>query len=386
MKYIPYGKQTIQEDDIKSVLNTLKSDFITQGPLIKKFKGLLSNKVNAKYCAVMNSATSALHVSCLSLNLCSRDILWTVPNSFVASANCGVYCGAKIDFVDINIKTGIIDIENLKEKLKIAHKKNKLPKIVIPVHFAGQPSDQIEIWKLSKKYGFKIIEDASHSLGASYKNEPVGSCKWSDITVFSFHPVKIITSAEGGAALTNDLKIHNKLKQYSSHGITKDKSKMQFSIKYDWYYEQQYLGYNYRLSDLHAALGISQLKKLNTFVNKRNKIAKNYNKKLNRELIELPQIVKNINSSYHLYVIRIREDMFPNMRNKVFKLLRKKGILVNVHYIPIHLHPFYRKLGFKKGDFPISEQYSNEAISLPIFPNLSNREQDYIIDVIHSGF
>ena len=386
MKYIPYGKQTINQDDIKSVLDTLQSDFITQGPLINKFENLLSKKVNSKYCAVMNSATSALHVSCLSLELSSNDLLWTVPNSFVASANCGLYCGAKIDFVDINLETGNMDVGKLKQKLLLAKKKNKLPKIVVPVHFAGQPSEQIEIWKLSKKYGFKIIEDASHSLGANNQKEPVGSCKWSDITVFSFHPVKIITSAEGGAALTNNAKIHSKLKQYSSHGITKDKSQMQLPIKQDWYYEQQLLGYNYRLSDLHAALGISQLKKLNTFVKKRNKIAKRYNKKLNKEFVELPKILGNNYSSFHLYVIRISENKFPNMRNKIFKLLRKKGIFVNVHYIPIHLHPFYRNLGFKEGSFPIAEKYSNEAISLPIFPNLKDKEQDYIIDVIHSGF
>lgn len=386
MKSIPYGRQFIDHDDIELVVQTLKSDFLTQGPLIDKFEKKLSRKVGAKYCAVVNSATSALHVSCLALGLRKNDLMWTVPNSFVASANCGLYCGANIDFVDINIETGNIDVSKLNEKLLIAKKRNKLPKILIPVHFAGQPTDQSEIWKLSKKYGFKIIEDASHSLGARHRKELVGSCKWSDITVFSFHPVKMITSAEGGAALTNDIKIYDRLKKYSSHGINKKMINMEFAPKGDWYYEQQLLGFNYRLSDLHAALGISQLSKLNKFVLQRNKIAKRYDKDLNKRFITIPHINGNNLSSFHLYVVRIDRGKFPNMHKKVFDTLRRKKIMVNLHYLPIHLHPYYRKLGFKVGDYPIAERFSSEAISIPIFPKLLSKEQDYIIDVIHSCF
>tara|TARA_Y100000816_G_C26071760_1_gene563822 strand:- start:366 stop:1520 length:1155 start_codon:yes stop_codon:yes gene_type:complete len=383
---IPYGQHSMDQDDIDAVVRTLKSNMITQGPLSPKFEERLAKKVESKYCAVVNSATSALHISCLSLGLKAGDVMWTVPNSFVASANCGLYCGAKVDFVDIDVETSNMDVIKLEEKLIESKKKNNLPKIVIPVHFAGQSSEQKKIWMLSKKYGFKIIEDASHSLGAKHRNQKVGNCKWSDIVIFSFHPVKMITTAEGGAALTNKKEIYLKLKQYSAHGIIRDKSRMKFKQKGAWYYEQQVLGYNYRLSDLHAALGISQLKKLSRYLVRRNEIARYYDSQLDTRLFRLPSVKEYNYSSFHLYVIRIDKNMFPGKHKKIFNLLRKKNIIVNLHYIPIHLHPYYRELGFKEGDFPVSERFSSEAISLPIFPSLSKKQQDFVIDVLHSGF
>ncbi len=383
---IPYGQHSMDQDDIDAVVRTLKSNMITQGPLSPKFEERLAKKVESKYCAVVNSATSALHISCLSLGLKAGDVMWTVPNSFVASANCGLYCGAKVDFVDIDVETFNMDVIKLEEKLIESKKKNNLPKIVIPVHFAGQSSEQKKIWMLSKKYGFKIIEDASHSLGAKHRNQKVGNCKWSDIVIFSFHPVKMITTAEGGAALTNKKEIYLKLKQYSAHGIIRDKSRMKFKQKGAWYYEQQVLGYNYRLSDLHAALGISQLKKLSRYLVRRNEIARYYDSQLDSRLFRLPSVKEYNYSSFHLYVIRIDKNMFPGKHKKIFNLLRKKNIIVNLHYIPIHLHPYYRELGFKEGDFPVSERFSSEAISLPIFPSLTKKQQDFVIDVLHSGF
>ncbi len=383
---IPYGQHSMDQDDIDAVVRTLKSNMITQGPLSPKLEERLAKKVESKYCAVVNSATSALHISCLSLGLKAGDVMWTVPNSFVASANCGLYCGAKVDFVDIDVETSNMDVIKLEEKLIESKKKNNLPKIVIPVHFAGQSSEQKKIWMLSKKYGFKIIEDASHSLGAKHRNQKVGNCKWSDIVIFSFHPVKMITTAEGGAALTNKKEIYLKLKQYSAHGIIRDKSRMKFKQKGAWYYEQQVLGYNYRLSDLHAALGISQLKKLSRYLVRRNEIARYYDSQLDTRLFRLPSVKEYNYSSFHLYVIRIDKNMFPGKHKKIFNLLRKKNIIVNLHYIPIHLHPYYRELGFKEGDFPVSERFSSEAISLPIFPSLTKKQQDFVIDVLHSGF
>jgi len=373
---IPYGRQSVSKKDIKLVVDVLKSNFITQGPVLDKFETSLASKVEAKYAVASNSATSSLLISCLALGLSKEDTLWTSPNSFVASANCALHCRAKIDFVDIDVNTGNISLDKLKEKLINAKKKNILPKILIPVHYAGQPTDQKEIWKLSNKYGFKIIEDASHSLGAHYLKEKVGSCKWSDITVFSFHPVKIITTCEGGMSTTNNKRLKDKMSMLRTHGITKNQSKMQNKNNGPWYYEQQMLGYNFRLSDVHAALGLSQLDNLDKFVKKRNEIARRYNDKLKFTNFELPKINKYNYSSYHLYVIKTKNE---KERKKIFKYLRSKKIGVNVHYIPIHLHPYYKKLGFKKGDFPICESYCSKIISIPIYPNLSKKEQDYVI-------
>jgi UDP-4-amino-4,6-dideoxy-N-acetyl-beta-L-altrosamine transaminase len=330
-----------------------------------------------------NSATSALHIACLSLELKKNDFFWTVPNSFVASANCGLYCGAKVDFVDIDKKTYNISLKKLEEKLKIAKKKNKLPKILISVHFGGQSTDQHEIWKLSKKYNFSIIEDASHSLGAKHRGRKVGNCRWSDITVFSFHPVKPITTCEGGMALTNNKTLYDFLIKFRSHGITKDLSKLNTKNRSPWYYEQQLLGYNYRMNDLEAALGISQLKKIKNFIVKRNKIARRYDKLLKDLPIQLPFIEKYNYSSFHLYVIRFKSNLIKKFSyQKIFNKLRKKGIGINLHYLPIHLHQNYRSLGFKNGDFINAEKYSQEAVSLPIYNDLSFKQQDKVIKII----
>ena len=382
---IPYGRQSIDEEDIASVLKVLRSDLITQGPIPDLFEKEVSNLVNSNFAVVTNSATSSLLVSCLSLGLEKGDYLWTSPNSFVASANCALHCGAQIDFVDIDLDTGNISLEKLKEKLETAKKENKLPKIIIPVHFAGQPTDQEEIWKLSKEYDFKIIEDASHSLGAKHMGEKVGSCKWSDVTVFSFHPVKIITSCEGGMSTTNDKDIRDKMHLYRTHGITKDSSKFVNGTD-PWHYEQHLLGHNFRLSDLHAALGLSQLIKLPKFVSKRNSIASRYNSELIRDNIQLPTIKKENYSSFHLYVIQMVHDDYKSERERIFKFLRKIKIGVNVHYIPIHLHPYYRKLGFKEGDFPNAEKFSNRSISLPIFYDLTDHEQEFVIENICKSY
>ena len=382
---IPYGRQSIDEEDIASVLKVLRSDLITQGPIPDLFEKEVSNLVNSNFAVVTNSATSSLLVSCLSLGLEKGDYLWTSPNSFVASANCALHCGAQIDFVDIDLDTGNISLEKLKEKLETAKKENKLPKIIIPVHFAGQPTDQEEIWKLSKEYDFKIIEDASHSLGAKHMGEKVGSCKWSDVTVFSFHPVKIITSCEGGMSTTNDKDIRDKMQLYRTHGITKDSSKFVNGTD-PWHYEQHVLGHNFRLSDLHAALGLSQLIKLPKFVSKRNSIASRYNSELIRDNIQLPTIKKENYSSFHLYVIQMVHDDYKSERERIFKFLRKIKIGVNVHYIPIHLHPYYRKLGFKEGDFPNAEKFSNRSISLPIFYDLTDHEQEFVIENICKSY
>ena len=376
---IPYGRQSISRKDIKKVINVLKSDFITQGPVLDKFEASLASKVGVKYAVASNSATSSLLISCLALGLSENDLLWTSPNSFVASANCALHCKAKIDFVDIDPDTGNISLDKLKEKLINAKKNNILPKIIIPVHYSGQPTDQKEIRKLSIRYGFKIIEDASHSLGANYSKEKVGSCKWSDITVFSFHPVKIITTCEGGISTTNSKKLKDKMLMFRTHGITKNQNEMvnKNESKNLWYYEQQLLGFNFRLSDVHAALGLSQLDDLEKFVKKRNEIAKRYNKKLQSTSLELP-VIKNHNySSFHLYVIKTKNKI---ERKKVFKYLRNKNIGVNVHYIHIHLHPYYKKLGFKKGDYPVCENFCSRIISIPIYPNLSKKEQDFVIN------
>ena len=382
---IPYSTQTIDKSDIKAVVKILKSKFLTQGPQIEKFEKKISQKVGAKYTSVVNSATSALHISCMSLGFKKNDLLWTTPNTFSASANCALHLGGKVDFVDIDFQTGNIDIKLLEKKLKISKKKNRLPKILIPVHFAGNPTEQDKIYQLSKKYKFKIIEDASHAIGASYKKEKVGSCKWSDITVFSFHPVKIITTFEGGAATTNDKKIFKKLKLYLNHGITKDKKNFSYKKKQAWYYEQQLLGLNYRMTDVAATMGISQIKKLNKFVLARNDIAQTYNKYLNKNFVILPKKKKNVLSSFHLYVIKTK-DKFKSLHEELFNYLRKKKLNVNLHYIPVHLHPYYRKLGFKVGNFPESEKHAKTAISLPIYPNLKIKEVKKISNLINIFF
>ena len=376
-RFIPYGKQNITDDDLNAVIKVLKSPLITQGPKIEEFEREFSKRVNSKFSIAVNSATSALHIACLGLGLKKDDYLWTSPNSFVASANCGLYCGAKIDFIDIDSQTGLISISNLEKKLEDASINNKLPKIVIPVHLCGTSCDMRKIYKLSLRYGFKIIEDASHAVGSKYQNDFVGSCKYSSITVFSFHPVKIITTGEGGIATTNDKVLAEKLIKLRTHGITKDKDKFVNIPEGDWNYEMQDLGFNYRLTDFQAALGLSQLKRLDEIVEERNYLRNQY-----LELIsDLPlyplTIPSNVYSSVHLFVIRFN-DKNKYFYKKVFDSLRINGIGVQLHYSPIHLQPFYQNIGFKKGDFPEAEIYAHNAISLPLYPGLTRQDIEFV--------
>jgi UDP-4-amino-4,6-dideoxy-N-acetyl-beta-L-altrosamine transaminase len=377
---IPYGRQEITEADIAEVEKVLRSDFLTQGPTVPRFEKSVANYCGASNAVAVNSATSALHIACLALGLKQGDYLWTSPNTFVASANCGAYCGANIDFVDIDPNTYNMSVDSLSAKLEKAEKKGQLPKIVIPVHFAGQPCKMPAIHELSKKYNFKIIEDASHAIGASYNQIKVGSCTYSDITVFSFHPVKIVTTGEGGMALTNNTKLADKMFRLRAHGITNDKTLMHKRPKDEiWNYQQIELGFNYRMNDIQAALGLSQIKRLDDYVKIRHKLAKVYDKELRRLLIKTPLQSKGVYSSYHLYPIRIKENTKDTIQQKIYETLRKDGIAVNLHYIPVHRQPYYENLGFKKNDFPESEQFHREAISLPMFPTLSNQQQDIVI-------
>ena len=378
---IPYGRQTISENDISSVVDVLKSDFITQGPQIPRFEKAVASYTGASHAVAVNSATSALHIACLALGLGKGDWLWTSPNSFVASANCALYCGANIDFVDIEPTSYNISPIMLAEKLELAKKTGRLPKIVVLVHFAGQSCNMEEFSDLAQKYGFKIIEDASHAIGGEWNNSKIGNCAFSNITVFSFHPVKIITTAEGGMLTTNCQITASKLTALRSHGVTKDIDNLVNSQEGDWYYEQQQLGFNYRLTDLQAALGISQMEKLDNFVLTRHKIAAIYDERLKNFPLTLPWQHKKSYSAYHLYPIQLQETAKID-RKQFFERLRAAGIMVNVHYIPIHTQPFYSNLGFKLGDFPSSEAYYSRAISLPIYAGLTNMQQEYIIETI----
>jgi UDP-4-amino-4,6-dideoxy-N-acetyl-beta-L-altrosamine transaminase len=379
---IPYGRQHITQDDIDSVTEILKSDFLTQGPKVPLFEESLINKVGAKYGVAVNSATSALHIACMSLNLSKGDILWTSSVTFVASANCGVYCGASIDFVDIDLDTYNICMIALEKKLKLAKKENKLPKILVVVHLCGQSTNMDKIFKLSKKYNFKIIEDASHAIGAKYKNNYVGDCKYSDITVFSFHPVKIITTAEGGMAVTNSEEIAHKMQLYRSHGIIRDEKFMTESSHGPWFYQQIDLGFNYRMTELQAALGISQIKRLDEYISKRHEIAEMYNQRLSELDVVIPKQCIESYSSYHLYVIRLNLKKLKKTHKEIFIDLRSNGIGVNLHYIPLYLHPYYEKMGFDKKLFPNSETYYSEAISIPIFQTLKNEDFQIVCDVL----
>jgi UDP-4-amino-4,6-dideoxy-N-acetyl-beta-L-altrosamine transaminase len=377
---IPYGKQNISRKDIDAVFKVLNSDYLTQGPTVELFEKKINKYTGASYSVAVNSATSALHVACLALGLKKGDWLWTSPNSFVASANCALYCGASIDFVDINIDTYNLSSDKLEEKLILAKKANKLPKIIIAVHFGGLSCNMERIHSLSKKYDFRVIEDASHAIGGNYHGKPIGSCLFSDITIFSFHPVKIITTGEGGIALTNSIKIYEKMQQLRSHGITKEKSNFVMNNPGDWHYEQHFLGFNYRMSDIHAALGVSQLDRLDDFIKQRRLLSKNYDSKL----IKLPIIIrsepKGSHSAMHLYVIRLMDNYNSKSRKRIFNELKAKGIGVNVHYIPIHTQPYFIKLGFKYGDFPNSEKYYETVITIPLYYGMKSEEQIFVID------
>ena len=385
MKNFKYSTQTISQKDIISVNKILKSEFLTQGPKTPEFENKIKILVGSKYVLATNSASSALLLACKALSLELGDLFWTVPNSFVATANCGVLCGLKIDFLDIDPDTWNISIEKLEKKLKIAKKKKRLPKLIIIVHLGGLPVNPIKLNNLSKKYKFKIIEDASHSLGGKYYSKNVGCSKWSDITIFSFHPVKIITTGEGGCCTTNKKKYYEKLKALRNNGIIKERKNFKFKNLGPWYYEQHSLGYNFRMNDIQSALGISQLKNLNIFVKKRNKIAKFYCNQLKNLPIKFQKIEKNFYSTYHLFIIKL-DVKYKYLHKKFFNYLRSKNMYVNLHYLPIHLQPFYRKFGFKKNQFPVAEEYSETAISIPIYPNLKKKEQIKIINYIKLFF
>jgi UDP-4-amino-4,6-dideoxy-N-acetyl-beta-L-altrosamine transaminase len=376
-KFIPYARQNVTEKDIDAVVDVLRSDFLTQGPQVPLFEEDIKTLVNVGYCVAVNSATSALHIACKALGLGPGDVLWTSPNSFVASANCALYCGASVDFVDIDPTTFNMCVNKLEEKLQLASKNEALPKIVNVVHFAGQPANMKKIRALSKKYRFYVIEDASHAIGAKLENSPVGNCEYSDICVFSFHPVKIVTTGEGGVATTNSHKLAQRMELYRSHGITKDPGLFEAERDGDWYYEQQVLGFNYRMTDIHAALGREQLKRIGAIIETRNKIAKYYFKNLAEFNIKLPQNVPQTTSAMHLFPIQLNSSQ---ERLFVFSHLREANIGVNVHYIPIHLQPFFRRKSFNAGDFPISENFYKKTISLPIFPTLQLNEQNYVIE------
>lgn len=379
---IPYGRQNISAEDIDAVVEVLKSDFLTQGTSVPLFEETIARFTGASHAVAVNSATSALHIACLTLGLGKGDWLWTSPISFVASANCGLYCGANVDFVDIDPRTYNMCPLALAEKLRIAEKSGCLPKVVIPVHLSGQSCDMVAIAQLSKKYGFKIIEDASHAIGGMYGSSQIGACRFSDITIFSFHPVKIITTAEGGMALCNDEHLAQKLQQLRSHGITRNPEQMTEKPEGDWYYQQTQLGYNYRMTELQAALGISQMKRLGQFINRRQQLATRYFEQLSQLPLVLPWQHPDSSSAWHLYIVRTDPTRHPMTRKELFDQLRIKGIGVNVHYIPIHTQPFYRSLGFYPGLFPTSEKYYSEAISLPLFHSMTDEQQNTVVETI----
>ncbi len=372
-----YGKQSIDKNDIDAVVEILKSDFLTQGPAIEKFEKCVAEYCGAKYAVAVTSATAALHISCLAAGVGKGDILWTSPITFTASANCGRYCGADVDFIDIDTSTYNMSVAELEKKLQVAEIK---PKVVVPVHLAGQSCEMDKIYKLSQKYGFKVIEDASHAIGADYKETKVGCCKYSDMTVFSFHPVKIVTTGEGGMVLTNDKDLYEKLVLYRSHGITRDTKLMTRTADGPWYYQQIDLGFNYRMTDMQAALGYSQMQKVDEFVRKRRYLAKRYNELLkNINDIQLPYQNEATNSSWHLYVVRVDFSKIRKTKNRIFAEMKEKGICLNLHYIPVHTQPYYENLGFKDGDFPNSEKYYEEAFTLPLYYSLTDEQQDYIV-------
>ncbi|CAM8381048.1 UDP-4-amino-4,6-dideoxy-N-acetyl-beta-L-altrosamine transaminase [Candidatus Methylopumilus planktonicus] len=380
---IPYARQEINEADIDAVVSVLKSEFLTQGSIVSAFEKSVADYCDAKHAISVNSATSALHIACLALGVGKGDIVWTSPITFVASANCALYCGAEIDFVDIDPYTYNLSVECLSKKLELAEKNGKLPKVLIPVHLCGQSPDMASIYALSKKYGFKIIEDASHAIGGKYKGELIGNCRYSHITVFSFHPVKIITTGEGGMLLTNQSSICKSISLFRSHGITSERADMlQKPAKEIWNYQQIELGFNYRMSDIHAALGLSQMKRLDEFVTKRHIIANNYDQLLSNLPIFTPFQNKDSYSSYHLYLIRLKLHEITKSQKQVYEDLRNNGIMVNLHYIPVYRQPYYKRKGFKVGYCPNAESYFSEVLTLPMYPALEKTEQDHVIKIL----
>lgn len=382
MSMIPYGRQDISEADIQAVVDVLRSDFITQGPVVPAFETSVANYCGAAHAVATNSATSALHIACLALEVGPGDAVWTSPITFVASANCALYCGAQIDFVDIDPRTYNLSAERLTEKLVQAKKSGHLPKVLIVVHLCGQPCDMASIHALSLQYGFKIIEDASHAIGGKYRNEPIGNCRYSDITVFSFHPVKVITTGEGGMALTNDKQLCKRMQLLRSHGITRDEADMTHAPDGPWYYQQIALGYNYRMTDMQAALGLSQMLRLDEFVARRHAIARRYAEGLADLAATIPWQHADSYSGLHLYVIRLKLAEISKTHRAVFDALRAAGISVNLHYMPVYRQPYYADLGFEAGYCPEAELYYAEAISLPMYPALTETQQDSVIEAL----
>lgn len=383
---IPYGRQDIAAADIAAVVETLQSDWLTQGPAIELFEQAVADYCGAKYAVAACNATAALHIACLAAGLEQGDTLWTSPNTFVASANCALYCGAAVDFVDIDPATYNLNVSALEQKLECANKEGRLPKVVVPVHFSGQSCDMEAIAALSRRYGFSVIEDAAHAIGGSYRDKAIGSCEFSEMAVFSFHPVKIITTGEGGMILTNRKDLYEKLQRLRSHGITRDARLMQGEShgahdepRGSWYYQQIELGYNYRMTDIQAALGASQMARLDEFVQRRHELAARYQDLLQGLPLTLPWQHPDTHSSFHLYVIRLQLDKLAKSHRQVFEELRGAGIGVNLHYIPVHLQPYYRQFGFRSGDFPEAEKYYSEAITLPLYPGLSEPDQDRVV-------
>jgi UDP-4-amino-4,6-dideoxy-N-acetyl-beta-L-altrosamine transaminase len=381
---IPYGRQSISQADIDAVVEVLKSDFLTQGPAVPRFEEAVASCCGAAHAVAVNSATSALHIACLALGVGPGDWVWTSPITFVASANCGLYCGAGVDFVDIDPRTYNMSVERLAEKLASAEREGRLPKVVIPVHMAGQSCDMAAIHALSQRYSFRIIEDASHAVGAAYRDTPVGDCRYSDITVFSFHPVKIITTAEGGLALTNSPELARSMVLYRSHGVTRDAGLMEREPDGGWYYEQLALGFNYRMTDMQAALGASQMERLDEFVARRRELAARYDELLAGEPLALPWQHPDTLSSWHLYIIRLDSKRNSISHREAYDRLRSDGIGVNLHYMPVYLQPYYRRLGFTAGHCPEAELYYSEAISIPLYAGLTDDDQGRVVEAVRN--
>lgn len=382
---IPYGRQDVTQADIDAVVEVLRSDFLTQGPQVPCFEQAVGQHVGANHALAVNSATSALHMACLALGLGPGDRLWTSPITFVASANCALYCGAAVDFVDIDPRTYNLCPQALERKLEEAERDGRLPKVVVPVHLCGQPCDMQAIHALAQRYGFKVIEDASHAIGGKYRNELIGNCRYSDITVFSFHPVKIITTAEGGMALTNDAELASRLALLRSHGITRDPAQMTHEADGPWYYQQIDLGFNYRMTELQAALGSSQMERLDQFVARRHQLASRYDDLFADLPVTTPWQHPDSYSGLHLYVIRLQLDKIARTHRRVFEALREQGIGVNLHYIPVHTQPYYQRMGFRQGDYPEAERYYTEAISLPMFQTMTEAQQDEVVAAVRKA-
>jgi len=382
---IPYSRQDISEADIQSVVDVLRSDLLTQGPAVAAFEKAVADYCSTQHAVAVSSATAALHIACLSLGVSSGDIVWTSPITFVASANCALYCGATIDFIDIDPSTYNLSVVRLAEKLEQAQQKGCLPKVVIPVHFSGQSCDMKAIHILSKQYGFKIIEDASHAIGGKYCGEPIGICRYSDITVFSFHPVKIITTGEGGMVLTNNPELAKRMYRLRSHGIARNADEMTHAPDGPWYYQQIDLGFNYRMTDLQAALGLSQMQRLDEFVVKRHAIAKRYDELLADLPVIAPRQHPDSYSALHLYVIRLQLNEINKTHREVFEILRAEDLGVNLHYIPVYRQPYYERLGFKVGHCLEAERYYAEAISIPLYPGLTEIQQNQVVTALRKA-